>query len=217
MAQTMLGAALREITGLLEDLFAKLSGENGQEWLDAFKKFLRRENPWPVKEVVEEVKQALLALITTVATTAVDTFKAKDRFKVGEVKGVKIGWLGDNFKENFLSGKGKIETAVTEAILRVHKLIKASVDTPIIAELSGEEVAETTLAQMWQMLAKQGHGEDGPLLTNGYWNIFYVRDAKGTLWAVSADWYSGFHYWSVEAYSVTDPNTWNAEGQVVSR
>lgn len=36
--------------GLLRDLLEKLSGEDGDEWMTALAKFLRKENPWPVKE-----------------------------------------------------------------------------------------------------------------------------------------------------------------------
>ncbi len=37
---------LHEVRGPFEDLFRKLSGEDGREWLMALNKFLRKENPW---------------------------------------------------------------------------------------------------------------------------------------------------------------------------
>ena len=105
-----------------------------------------------------ELKDAVKALITrltapdllepvaTVELPAVDTFLANDHFRVGdEVDGVKIGWLGSNFRHAFL---GKTETCVASATLRVQRLLKASLAAPIIAELGGEAVAETPLAQM---------------------------------------------------------------------
>ncbi len=42
----MLGEALRTVCGPLGDLNQKLSGPNGEEWLTALKRFLRKENPW---------------------------------------------------------------------------------------------------------------------------------------------------------------------------
>ena len=38
---------LAEVAGAVTDFFEKLSGQDGTMWLNAFKRFLRRENPWP--------------------------------------------------------------------------------------------------------------------------------------------------------------------------
>jgi hypothetical protein len=49
--------ALDEVSGLINDLLAKLSGPKGRMWLSAFKRFLRKENPWlanPFEQTVEE-------------------------------------------------------------------------------------------------------------------------------------------------------------------
>jgi len=46
MSNDMLGVALRDARGPLKDLLEKLSGEDGVNWLRAFNKFLRREDPW---------------------------------------------------------------------------------------------------------------------------------------------------------------------------
>ena len=64
-------------------------------------------------------------------------------------------------------------------------------------------------------MAEQGNGEDGILLTNGYANIFYIRDIKGVFWAVSCRWIGGG--WDVSASSVEDPRGWVGGGRVFSR
>ncbi len=46
MSTNMLGIALCEVRGLLNDLMEKLCGEEGMLWLEAFKKFLRKETCW---------------------------------------------------------------------------------------------------------------------------------------------------------------------------
>ena len=46
MSTNMLGEALRTVCGPLGDLNQKLSSPNGEEWLTALKRFLRKENPW---------------------------------------------------------------------------------------------------------------------------------------------------------------------------
>lgn len=45
--ESMLGSALAEVVGPLKDFAEKLGGEEGTKWLAAFKRFLRKENPWP--------------------------------------------------------------------------------------------------------------------------------------------------------------------------
>jgi len=44
--------ALCEVRGLFTDLLEKLSGEEGDQWLIAIKKTLRKENPWPKLKIV---------------------------------------------------------------------------------------------------------------------------------------------------------------------
>ncbi len=94
-------------------------------------------------------------------------------------------------------------------------LKRASPDAPILAGL--EDKAEVSLAHMFDLLKKQAHGEEGVLLTNGYANIFYVRDADGILWAVVAYWGSGYRDWLVEAHSIGTPGRWGGGGRVFSR
>lgn len=56
--KNMLGIALHEVRGLLSDLMEKLCGEEGQKWITAFKLFLRKENPWDIRnwEVWKTIK-----------------------------------------------------------------------------------------------------------------------------------------------------------------
>lgn len=125
---------------------------------------------------------------------------------------MKISWLGDNFKKNFLD---KVEEVVAETTLNYHKLKKSSRDILIINELGGEDKAETTLAEMFFQMKKQASGESGVLLTNDYANIFYIRDINGVLWAVYCRW--DVVGWYVFADSVEATDDWNAGGQVFSR
>lgn len=213
----MLGVAVRKLVtlpgpvlGTVCDLLEKMADP---EWVEATKRFLRKENPWPV---IQKIISDLLELIVTVNLPAVDSFRARDHFKVDTSGEVRIGWIGDNFCQVFLSGDGRVETDVPEATLNVYRLLKSSLDGPIIAEL-GEQIAEITLAQMFELLKRQGCGQQGVLITNGYTNVFYVRDAKGVLWAVGCLWVSGCGGWDVFAYSITDPDRWSGGLQVVSR
>lgn len=166
----------------------------------------------------EIVAVKLLESLGIVAITAATTsFVAKEKFVRDTSRNakVKISYLGDNFKAWFLNGDGKTEDPESVQTLRYHKLRQSSVDGPIIAELGGRELAETTLSEMFSLMEKQGKGEDGVLLNNGYANIFYIKDSAGVLRAVYVGWGGGG--WGVNARSVEGPGRWNAGCQVFSR
>ncbi len=159
-------------------------------------------------------KSKLLESVTTLAFPGTKRFAAADRFKVDISKKakVKIAFLWDNFRNNFVE---KIEENVPAGDVRVHKLVKSSVDKPIIAELG--DAHETHLADLWAMLERQPNGEKGDLLVNGYANIFYVKDKNGNLWAVDAGWHAGRGGWDVGADPVSDSGRWRGGSRVVSR
>jgi len=152
----------------------------------------------------------LLEPISTINVAGTSKFVARDHFKPGEVEGVKIGYLSDNFKSHFLK---KVEENVPQAQLKSRKLKQSSLDPPIITALGDNH--ETYLAQLWELLKAQPKGESGTLLTNGYANIFYIRDADNILWAVDMDWRDGS--WGVDAYSIGYPGRWSGGDQVFGR
>ncbi|MDD3531660.1 MAG: hypothetical protein PHV99_03680 [Candidatus Pacebacteria bacterium] len=184
--------------GQMEAVVNKLGG------MDGVKRFLAGN--------IEVVVKKILTLVETFRHVAGGSFVSAEKFRIGETDGVKIGWMGDCFKQNFL---GKIENGVTAAELKTHKLEQDSLDAPIIEELG--DAAETTLADLWELLEKQGVGQEGALLINGYANIFYIRDAHDELWAVHACWFADRGFWHVVACSITLPFRWRAGSQVVSR
>jgi|HubBroStandDraft_4_1064222.scaffolds.fasta_scaffold341223_2 hypothetical protein len=159
------------------------------------------------------IESTLLEPVTMVQTSAVEAFGATAKFKIGTQDRVKIGWLGDNFKECLLAGSSRNEIDVPARNLRVHRLRRNSLDGSIIEELGGEAIVESSLAQMWAVMMKQGTGQAGDLLVSGYANIFYIRDDENTLWAVDCYWHSGSG-WHVVAYSITDQSDWFADDQV---
>jgi hypothetical protein len=73
-------------------------------------------------------------------------------------------------------------------------------NTTILNELGGVSAAETSLATAYALMLRQNAGQPGPLATNGWSNVFYVRDAKGLLRSVNVHWCDGG--WSVEAMQV---------------
>jgi hypothetical protein len=166
-----------------------------------------------------EVKliQILNWLGTTTTSATTEKFVAKEKF-VKDSKEVKFYGIWDNFTNWFLADDGKIEDPISEQMLRYGNLTTSSVDGLIIEELGGEAKAETTLSELYDLLKKQAKGEAGEagdLLTNGYANIFYIKDTSSVLRAVGVDWF--VVGWSVSAFSVENSFDWNAGGRVFSR
>lgn len=156
----------------------------------------------------------LLKNLGTVVIPATDeNFVAKDKFVVNKGKNasVKISLIGDHFSQWFL---GKIEKPKTETVLRYAKLVKSSVDSPILVELGGEEKAEITLGDVYSLMEKQGNRESGILRTNGYANIFYVRDINNALRAVRVFWVGAG--WDVDASLIVYSFVWLGGNRVFS-
>jgi len=76
----IVGIDVCEIRGLVKDLFDKLCGASGREWLSALKLFLQKQNPWPV------VKNVLADMIAA-----------------GH-----YDWINPNIKEQFFSLEGLV-------------------------------------------------------------------------------------------------------------
>ena len=192
-------------SGALSDLFDANPADFNR---DAFRTFLGLKplNP-PAPQLLIPVGTAIVAATTT-------SFVVRSRFVMNTKKNapVKISFVSDYFKECFY---GKTEEAFAGSTLNYGKLSRSSVDGPIIAELGGEAKAETTLTEVYALMEAQKNGESGPLLTNGYANIFYVRDAKGVLRTVFVYWSGGG--WFVSACDASNSNQWLGEDQVFSR
>lgn len=169
-----------------------------------------------IKNRTNGVAKKLLELVTTVSVAATERFIAKKHFKVNTSRKakVKIAFLWDSFSKHFLH---KTEEGMLAGELKVHKLLRSSLDVPIMTELGDSQSYLTTLADMWVLLEKQPNGEGGVLLVNGGANIFYIHDTEGKLWAVSARWRADHGGWFVGAFSVGNPRGWFGGFQVLSR
>jgi hypothetical protein len=74
---------------------------------------------------------------------------------------------------------------------------------------------ETTLAQVFALLEKQGKGEEGVLLVNGFSNIFYIRDINDVLRSVHVMCSSDG--WLLYVQPAERPHRWNDGYQVFSQ
>ncbi|MBP6855850.1 MAG: hypothetical protein KBC26_02705 [Candidatus Pacebacteria bacterium] len=134
------------------------------------------------------------------------------RLYESEHEPVLIGWIGPHFTEHFLP---KVEEMSEDHNLSIFTLTRASCDAPIVSELGGEDGIETTLFKINKFLVSQGRGQGGILLTNGHFNIFYVRDIYGELCSVFLYW--GGDFWGIESRSLSCLLSYDADSQVFSR
>ena len=195
------------------------------EFQDTFEDMSKDDRQWVIMNtkaaiglfivaVKKRASELLSFLGTSVSPATTEKFVAKEKFVVDTSKTakVKISYVGSNFQTWFY---GKTEEPKLNTTLSRYKFLKDSVDGPVIAELGGETVVETTLQDAWTKMVAQANGETGELLTNGYANIFYVRDTTGTLRAVHVLWYGDG--WLVGAGSLENPDAWHAGHRVFSR
>jgi hypothetical protein len=192
--------------GQIEALLNKVGGMDGlQKVLSG--EWIVGEPAKVLKRTASASKKVLAGLLELygepVKVSAVERFVARDKFVIDRNGELPISWLGDNFKTNFLD---VVEDNAKAATLKQRKLLKRSVDGPILSALGGVEKAKIALANVFDFLKTADRTK---------WFIFYVADAKGTVWAVSAYWDD--HGWDVGALPVTDPGGWDGGPLVVSR
>jgi hypothetical protein len=153
-------------------------------------------------------KPGLLEAVATASIPAIaEPFVVRDRFE--KPLGIRLATVWTEFKKRFY---GKSEGPLPESVLRKYRLLTIAPDGPIIAELGGESRVEGTVSAAYELMRRQGLGEEGILQINGYANIFYARDTKGGLCAVRIGWDG--KGWVIDAISVDDPLAWNGKHEI---
>ncbi len=214
------------LRGPFEDFSQKVNSTDGVEWEGAFKKFLRKEPCWVNGEAksvapAEPKSLSILKLVTTVTLPArAEKFVPKKAFVENTKPGahVKFAWVDPDFIRWF---GNKTEEPTAEATLRQHILTRPSVFAPAMKEIRDGGVAtKTTPGELYSLLEKQPDGpksDAGPLLTNGYANLFEMDDVNGVARLVGAGWYGGRGGWDVFAVGASDSGRWGGGYRVFSR
>ena len=164
---------------------------------------------------ITDTTGALQRLLAPLSNMPPVRFVVADKFKVdtSDKAEVKISYLDKDFL--FWFGGKTEELADVELPKHHHDLKHDSLDKDILNDLGGADKAEVTFAGMHGLMKLQPNGEDGALLTNGYANIFYIKDVVGVLYAVCVSWYGGG--WYVSAGRVDDEYGWDGGCRVFSR
>ena len=160
--KNMLGGALAEVAGPLKDFAEKLGGEGGEEWLAAFKRFLRKEETWPKFPIWKTIE--------------LGGFKTADDFRKA-INGVRMKistWAND------ILGRSVI----------TNRKVKLDLVMLTTAELTGKKEGGTT-AEVFAGAARLGlekcPAEAGPQLRlqyqdqlNGEWIIVGMKPITGS-------------------------------------
>lgn len=205
--------------GLVEhqSAFDVLSGDDAQWVITNTKEAIALMCDAIRNRVVKPAAQAITNLIQAVGEMAfpgATNFVASEKFvkDISDTATVKISDLGSNFTTWFL---GKVEATVAPSTIGYGKLLKFAKAVVILAFLGGETKAETSLAEIFHLISLQANGKVGALLTNGWANIFFVRDASGVLRVVDVYWSGGG--WCVRASEASYAVGWRGGHRVFSR
>lgn len=214
--KNMLSEALCAIRGLLNQLLVNLEGEQGEEWLYEFKKFLRKERCWVKGSILEFLNNSTVIIPAGKHNVA-------ELFKIGTHEdGVVIsGWWG-----NFGKWCGQAVEEFTEKTklnLRLHALKQSSSDALIIAGLGRAENVAVPLVAIRNLLKRQPKNK----VLVAYWEDESIQPEdkplefinavgkKVVLRTVYVRWDGGG--WLVSSSSIALPSEWYAGGQVLSR
>lgn len=151
-------------------------------------------------------------LITFEVPATTEKFIAKDKFKVdiNEDAEVKIFYISNTFKENFLS---QVEGPFPGSMIYGRKLKNSSDDSKILGELGSHEKAEVTLIEIYAMMATQPKGENGILLNTRGVNMFYIKDINGLLYSTHVCWNG--KGWIVGANPINNAMIWPLEDLIL--
>ena len=165
----------------------------------------------PAKE--EQEVKPLLTFVRQASVPEIKKFSAADVLKkVGLNRdGVRIAGLGENFKAQF----GKMVEENTPATELVVNRLERYADAINIAGAVPREKRPTTIGQIYGLVLAQKDGGDGPLLTNGWANLFLAYGEDGNLWLVYV--YLLSDGWDFYAYPLGDSRRWFDGDQVFFR
>ena len=156
---------------------------------------------WKLSLVAAAVASALLTTLNPVATIVPartelfsDITSSLERFRQYDA---------DNYNTWF---SGTRESLCEAATLKTSSLARDAKVREICDHLGGEVLAEISEWQYQQFLLNADRSK---------WYLAFVKDDKGRLRAVGADWYGGG--WCFSANALDFPDHWLASGVVVSR
>ena len=208
----------REFPGLLRDLTQKVLGPNGEEWLDPLKLLLHKKNAFPEKPAAKAKNptSGLFEIVKKVKLTELGEFRPTDKFvampdeKERAKALVSVGYVDSDFQA--LMSKIGVESARGPQILTIRRTRKVATFGQMLPELP-KRAKKVSMGQVWQMIEKQGQGQEGDLLVNGWANFFLIEGTDVVLYCY---WHPDYRYWYFLLYSTSFSSRWDGGHQFVS-
>lgn len=147
----------------------------------------------------------------------IDEFLPSRAFEVDAKEGavIKISHRDKHFVGAFVEGEEPLKVFSSTQRVRYAKLQIFMNHGPIIQAFGGEMRANISLVDIFLILLKQGNGQPGVLVTNGFGNCFYVKDRRNALRVVRVIWEAGG--WNISGLSCDMRQGWHAGYQVFGR
>jgi len=207
---------IREVKGLRADFEEKLASDNGREWVEAFKLFLK-EDPRKAKregaKVVTPQRTNLLRKITEVTLLATTKKKTSDCFLGSRY------YYRDPDLDNWLP---KMEPSGKEGQLTIYQLEKELSFKGVAQAILGVDEASlnnlakgfidrghvVVLPQIELLIERTDAGENTGLRTDGRINFFFVENEEGGVSVISVCLYDDKRF-SVCIYRLNDGRLWS--------
>lgn len=220
------GITVGEVKGLRADFEEKLSSDSGREWLEAFKIFLKKQNPWVVvKEGSEVVIEKTVRLLKEVGKVILSATAEKE---------TKKSFIGDRYyyrAPELDSWLPKLQPDGKEGEFTVHQLEKQLNFREIAAAILGlDETSDLDLlakalienghtvvpSQIESLIERTDAGENTGLRTDGWGNFFFVHNKEGGVSVVFVYRYDD-RQWYVVVRRFDYDHRWGAEARFFSR
>jgi hypothetical protein len=207
--QNISGAKQRQInaavTSIVTTKLATLDAAAGDRLIAKLTAFGEHAKPGLIAAIDQFSAPPPVVLKLVNASVQLDAIASYDPAGFKTRKGL---WVSDDFQSR-VGKKAKPVKDLGAMTLTSGDLAKNAYDKEIKADpvMPANHVFESEsefVAYLDQMIQKQQSGEEGDLLNNGYWNIFYVAGC-----VVSVDWFSDCREWGVGTW---DPGVggWSA-------
>ena len=187
----------------VEAVFNRLGGQEGAKGILSGERIVVPRNDPRAAGVVLQFERNV--------SVASRWFAVSESFTKSNSK-VKFGYIDEKLVKLF----GKSQN-VPAGELAVNTLLLPKHDPEIMVALGPQSRRFIKLGQFYQLIEAQGHGQEGPLLVNGYANIAYILDENGAPWAVNAFWDPNYGGWIVHVISVANLHEWLAGRRVLSQ
>ena len=216
------GVTLGEVKGLFADLNEKLTSDTGQEWHQALKIFLKKQNPWA--EAIEKAVVMVKGFLKELKIIAVEAVKGKN------TSDCFLGSRYDYRDGSLDSWLPKVQSESVSGTVVAHELTRDMTlvgmvqsllgtlenDVETLSRMAIDKKCDVTLPLVESLIERSDAGEDVGLRTDGYANLFLVKEKDGkTVSVVSVSRYGG--RWIVYVNRLDRGHRWYVELRFFSR